>query len=194
MVKRLILMLVSVLILGSQSMFFSPEVSAAPLCGSAYSDCLAQIKNKCTNASGTLEANCAAKAETICNQGAEECAAADGGAAGGSSGKLNLVPKKLGDAAGFDTGTGGNITLIVARVVRGFLGLAGIAMVILSIYGGFLWMTAQGAEEQVGKAKRVIVQATIGLVIILLSFAIASFIINALTCGAGGTCETVIGG
>lgn len=49
-------------------------------------------------------------------------------------------------------------------------GLAGILsglFLILVIYGGWLWMTARGNEEQVNKSKKIIIGAVIGIAIIV---------------------------
>ena len=46
--------------------------------------------------------------------------------------------------------------------------------------GGFMWMTAGGNEDKVGKAKQLIFSGIIGLAIILAAFAIAKFVINSL--------------
>lgn len=71
-----------------------------------------------------------------------------------------------------------DVETITGRLIFGFLGLLGIAFVILMVYAGFMWMTAQGNEEKVGTAKKLIVQATIGLVIILSAYAITEFVIT----------------
>ncbi len=44
------------------------------------------------------------------------------------------------------------------------------------IYGGFLYMTAGGDDEQVKKAKWVFKQVAIGLVVIVLAYSLVSFI------------------
>lgn len=44
------------------------------------------------------------------------------------------------------------------------------------IYGGFLYMTAGGNDEQVKKAKWVFKQVAIGLVVIILAYSLVSFI------------------
>ncbi|MFA6521250.1 MAG: PKD domain-containing protein, partial [Candidatus Gracilibacteria bacterium] len=62
-----------------------------------------------------------------------------------------------------------------------FLGL--IAMVII-IYGGFLYVTAAGNEEQSGKGKKAITYAAVGIVIIIASFAIVNTL---LSFGGGAT-------
>lgn len=73
-----------------------------------------------------------------------------------------------------------NLTVTVARIIRSFLGLLGIVAVVIVVIGGFEWMTAGGNEEKVGQAKKRILQGTIGLALILSSFAIAQFIVSAL--------------
>ena len=74
-----------------------------------------------------------------------------------------------------------NLTLTVARIIRQFLGLLGIVAVVIVVWGGFEWMTAGGAEENVGKAKQRILQGVIGLALILSAFAVAQFVVTSLT-------------
>ena len=52
----------------------------------------------------------------------------------------------------------------------------GIIAVIIILYGGFVWLTAAGNEERVSKAKKIIVAAIIGLIVILSSFLIINFV------------------
>jgi hypothetical protein len=82
-----------------------------------------------------------------------------------------------------------DIRLIIARVIRVALELLGTIALVLIIYAGFLWMTAAGEEDKVATAKKIILNAIIGLALILSSYAITSFIINKLveaTTGTGG--------
>jgi len=53
-------------------------------------------------------------------------------------------------------------------------------LAVFIVYGGAMWMTSGGNEEQIKKAKGMIVNAIIGLVIVLLAYAISSFIIDKL--------------
>jgi len=71
---------------------------------------------------------------------------------------------------------GQNITLIINY----FLGILGLIAVAFLIYAGILMVTAGGNEEQVGKARKVITYAVIGIVIILLSWTIVTFVTSAL--------------
>ncbi len=70
---------------------------------------------------------------------------------------------------------------IIGKIVGAALAFIGILFFILMIYGGFLWMTARGNEQQVEKAKELIIAATIGLIIILAAYAITVYIGEALT-------------
>lgn len=65
----------------------------------------------------------------------------------------------------------------IVNLVLGFLGL--IAVVIILI-GGFKWMTAGGNDEKVGEAKKLLIAGLIGLVIILLAWGIATWVISTL--------------
>ena len=53
------------------------------------------------------------------------------------------------------------------RYVDGMVTLMGVLFMIMVVYGGFLWMTARGKDEQVQKGKEKIVQAFIGLGIVI---------------------------
>lgn len=68
--------------------------------------------------------------------------------------------------------------LNVTNFVLGFLGL--IAIIII-IYGGFLYVTAAGKEDQAGKGKKSISYAIIGIIIILGSFAAVNTLLKAPT-------------
>lgn len=102
----------------------------------------------------------------------------------------------LADAAGLeDTAVTENINLptqtplvlFIARAINVVLGLIGIIMLGLIIYGGWLYMTSQGNPDQIGQAKKIWKNAVIGLLIVLSSFAIVNFILRALfQDGVGG--------
>ena len=103
-----------------------------------------------------------------------------------------------GQSGNFQAATGlGNtdIRIIIGNVIRVVLGFLGVIAVVFILYGGWLYMTSQGESGQIDKAKKVIISALIGLVITLMSFGIASFIINRLYDSTGavggglGTCD-----
>jgi hypothetical protein len=66
----------------------------------------------------------------------------------------------------------------VLNIVTFVLGLLGLIAVIMILYGGFIWLTAGGNEDKVSSAKRIISSAIIGLVVILISWAIVNFVVR----------------
>ena len=85
--------------------------------------------------------------------------------------------KMTGEVAGYDT-TKDSVLPIVANIVNIVYGLIGVIFFILIIYGGILWMTAGGKDEQVKKAQNIIQRSAIGLFIVVLAYAITYFILN----------------
>lgn len=75
----------------------------------------------------------------------------------------------------------GNLENIVTIVINAILGLIGMIFLVLTVYAGFLWMTAQGNEDNVTKAKSILTTSIIGLIIIVAAYAITNFIITAVT-------------
>ena len=70
---------------------------------------------------------------------------------------------------------------VAAQVINIILGFLGIVAVVIILLGGFKWMTAGGNEDKVGEARKLITAGIIGLIIILTSFAIASFVLTQLS-------------
>ncbi len=77
---------------------------------------------------------------------------------------------------------------IISTVINALLGLLGTAFVVLIILGGFRWMTSRGNKDAIEEAKKTIVNATIGLAIVLASYIIVRFVIEAIVgaTSAGG--------
>lgn len=80
------------------------------------------------------------------------------------------------------TGTGQPTTLqgYIGQATGAVLSLVGVAFFILTLYGGFLWMTARGDEARAKKALGVIIDAGIGLVIVSAAYIITKFVFNAI--------------
>jgi len=75
---------------------------------------------------------------------------------------------------------GGGLTSMVGNLINIFLGFLGIVFLVLMLYAGFLWMTAGGEDEKVKKAKNIIFQAIIGLIVVVAAYAISTFIMSSL--------------
>lgn len=59
-------------------------------------------------------------------------------------------------------------------------GIAGAIATIIVVYGGLKYVLSQGNPQEMAKAKDTIVNALIGLVIIISSFGIISFVVTQL--------------
>ena len=64
----------------------------------------------------------------------------------------------------------------VLNIIRLILGLMTLIAVVMVIYGGFTWLTAGGNEDRVEKAKKIISAAVVGLIVILLAWAVVIFV------------------
>ena len=73
----------------------------------------------------------------------------------------------------------------IMSIVRLLFGFLGVIAILLMLWGGFRWMTAAGNEEKISEAKKIISAGIIGLVIIFISYAIATFVINQLIVATG---------
>ncbi|MBI4975816.1 hypothetical protein HZC20_04010 [Candidatus Peregrinibacteria bacterium] len=83
-------------------------------------------------------------------------------------------PSELGNV----TGNEGSIRKLVLRIVNYFLGFLGILAVIMVIYGGVTYVTSAGNDEGVGNAKKIILYSLVGIIIILLAFAIVNTVLS----------------
>lgn len=115
--------------------------------------------------------------------GNSSAGAANGSGSGGSSGicppgsknpgaaniaACNIDPDHKGDDLISDTNK-------IINVVIGVLGVVAVAVV---IYGGFLFLTAQGDPGKIRKGKDSITWGIIGLIIALLSWSIINFVLS----------------
>ena len=66
----------------------------------------------------------------------------------------------------------------VSLIIEIVLTFVGVLFMILLIYGGILWMTSAGNEQQAEKAKNIITQSVVGLLVVLLAYAFTFFIIG----------------
>lgn len=89
--------------------------------------------------------------------------------------------EKIGGASGEKIGVKGNLADSVATVIKTVLALVGTVFLVLTIYAGIMWMTAQGEESKVEKAMEILKAAVIGLIIIMSAYAITYFVTSKLT-------------
>lgn len=75
----------------------------------------------------------------------------------------------------------------IGAIVSGLLGLLGIVFFGIILYAGFMWMLARGSSEKVDAAKDMIQNAIIGLLIVLLAYALTRFIFTFFETGQTNT-------
>lgn len=90
-------------------------------------------------------------------------------------------------AAGLDKTLSGSLPSIVGNLLGTALSFIGVLFFALMVFGGFMWMTARGNEEQTKKALNTITAAVIGLVIVLSSYTITSFVFKSVGVQEGGS-------
>ncbi len=113
-----------------------------------------------------------------------------------------LLIAKFSLAAGFgtnavNTGLAGSLSatdprILIGRIVQIALSFLGVIAVLIIMYAGFLWMTSSGDEEKISKAKGILKDGIIGLVIILSSWGIATFLISRLAGAVKGNNKSVV--
>ncbi|MBI3290909.1 hypothetical protein HYZ76_01345 [Candidatus Falkowbacteria bacterium] len=88
--------------------------------------------------------------------------------------KLDVIGEKTGQP------TGNTLPEVAGGVISVFLAILGIVFLAYTIYGGYQWMMARGNEEQLTKAKSIIRGSIIGIIIVLMAYAITAFVVGRL--------------
>jgi len=81
---------------------------------------------------------------------------------------------------------GNSVPTLVGNVIGAGLSMIGVVFFVLMVYGGIMWMTARGNDDQTKKAFNTIVAATIGMIIVLASYALTNFVFSSVGTGGGG--------
>lgn len=98
-------------------------------------------------------------------------------------GVLAEIPSKLIPECNWRTETYGlgAFVELAQNVLKLIWGIIGSLALVMFVWGGFLWLTARGEDEQVKKGWDTLINAVIGLVIILGSWVIINTVILAFT-------------
>jgi len=109
--------------------------------------------------------------------------------------KIDKNAQEVGAAAGYDSNTNASSALVLVQtVINIFLSIIGVLLLAYILYAGYNWMTAQGEEEKVSKAKDTIKRAIIGVIIIVAAYAISVFVMSRIEVGtlkgASGVTDT----
>jgi hypothetical protein len=80
--------------------------------------------------------------------------------------------------AGYGQANETTLSQTIGGVIKAALSLVGTIFLGLTVYAGFLWMTASGDESKVEKAQNIIRSAVIGLIIALSAYGITNFVVG----------------
>ena len=70
--------------------------------------------------------------------------------------------------------------VFIGRLIKGILGLSGSVALLMFVYGGVVYLTAQGESERIQRAKNTLIWATMGLAVIFGSYAFLNYLFKAL--------------
>lgn len=75
---------------------------------------------------------------------------------------------------------------VIGKVVDIVLGFVGVVLFIIFLYAGFLYLTSNGEAENVKKAKLLLKNAVIGVILITLAYVVTNFVLTQLSTVANG--------
>lgn len=159
------------------------------VCDAAQAGTSAQLcASRCTTACGDRGGVCSTSPAAACiSDGASPPAggSTDSSTPGGSGGSPGSASQQSSRTAPvfrvtFPDPFGGNLTLqqIIGSIIRIIVGLCGLFFLAVFVYGGILYLTSAGDSGAVKKGRDAIVNAVIGLVIVLFSYTAVSLIVQ----------------
>lgn len=98
--------------------------------------------------------------------------------------QLSEAKKELDKVNATSSGGPTDLPTFIGKLINVLLSVLGIILVVYVVYAGYLWMTASGEKEKVEKAKKMLGQAIIGIVLIIAAWAISDFVITRLIIAA----------
>ncbi len=88
------------------------------------------------------------------------------------------LSQDIANKSGYGQAGASTLSETVGKIIKAVLGVLGILFLVLTVYAGFLWMTAAGNDEQVTKAMGILKTSIVGLIIILVSYSLTYFILG----------------
>jgi uncharacterized membrane protein YidH (DUF202 family) len=69
-------------------------------------------------------------------------------------------------------------SVIIGLIIKSFLGIVGGVALVMTIWGGFQWLTSAGNPERVKKGTQTMIWSIIGLILVLGSYLLVQNILN----------------
>jgi len=89
--------------------------------------------------------------------------------------------------SGLNCNAGTDVNSFIRTVINWVLGITFGVAVLFLIIGGFWYITSAGNEETASKGKSTVINAIIGIIIIVLSYVIVNVVSNLVSTGGSGT-------
>jgi hypothetical protein len=70
------------------------------------------------------------------------------------------------------------LSQFLGRLISPILGITGSLFFILIVVAGIMWLTAAGNEEKVGRAKKILSTAFVGLLLVIMAYTITRFVLS----------------
>ncbi len=90
----------------------------------------------------------------------------------------SLDNAKAGLKKASNANSGSDVNTIAGNIVSTLLFVAGLLAVIVIIYSGIKYMTANGDKQKIESAKSTLIYAIVGLVIAIVAYAIVNYVIS----------------
>lgn len=86
-----------------------------------------------------------------------------------------------------------DIPTVISLIFNIIISASGAVFIITFLIGGIQYLSSSGNEEGTGKAKKILIDAVIGLILVLSSWAIGTWVIHSLgSTGSGGSGGTIV--
>jgi len=73
-----------------------------------------------------------------------------------------------------------DLPTFIGRIIKWVLGIIGVVMIAMFVYGGVMYATSAGNEDRIETGKKVMVYTIVGVIIIALAYVLTDFVIDAL--------------
>lgn len=80
--------------------------------------------------------------------------------------------------AGFATDA---LPVVTGKIIQAVLGIVGLLFLVLTVYAGVLYMTAQGDTTKVATARKIIGGSVIGILIIVGAYTLTKFVVDEIS-------------
>lgn len=95
------------------------------------------------------------------------------------------------EKGGITSGQVPSVEESLGSIINVVLGFVGMAVLVLVVYAGALWILAAGNEEKITQAKGILKGAVLGLIIVFSAYVIVNFVLQALRSAVTGESTVV---